>query len=675
MSSGYKGFKSWGGQECPSLKPGESYDARATKFSQMGSNIVQNQATNTAIRIVNPSFEAVTRSHFGHVTKHDYENPARPASRGREIANSRTFLGQTLYQNDFLNFQDEGRRIAALPAAVYAASFDQLATVPNQDPTPSDSDLFKLKRLARDDVKTLLRQVYGKPPTSRILEIYAHMFDACPDGFISWDVFQEAVARLASFLLHQTIKISGQAGWFDFVAAKQMLPGGTPASSHQLDFGTYGSEPLARPYIGRTNGMASTTTDLFDGTTKATFHIPRYQGFIPQTKYNPTAVAQGDGEQTRGKEEDLRLYHLNNLPGYTGHKPVDSKNVRGEAKTGTDSRTTNGFVYKPHNLNVHNKTGAQKLWNIVQLFLLTSVPSLRARVFLFVFIMAGTLGLASLSPVQHLLARMVRGKLAHGAIALVAADSAVHRCTMQRIWKSASVDLNDPRRPCKDPTSRMKARVGRKAFHRSVADRLREIPKNRRTTIRSVGAAMGTSRSSLHRYYKRGVFVKYLGVVKPALTEANKIVRLKWALDSVQTNAAGGFNFSDMMDTVHVDEKMFFATCVKKTFYLAPGEEPPHRTAKSKRHIIKVMFLSAVARPRWDYEKNQWFDGKIGMWQFTEWVPAKRTSRRRVAGTMVMTPALWPKHESRRIMIQQDNARPHVAPLDSDIVAACAAGG
>ncbi|RHY91926.1 hypothetical protein DYB31_003159 [Aphanomyces astaci] len=350
MSSGYKGFKSWGGQECPSLKPGESYDARATKFSQMGSNIVQNQATNTAIRIVNPSFEAVTRSHFGHVTKHDYENPARPASRGREIANSRTFLGQTLYQNDFLNFQDEGRRIAALPVAVYAASFDQLATVPNQDPTPSDSDQFKLKRLARDDVKTLLRQVYGKPPTSRILEIYAHMFDACPDGFISWDVFQEAVARLASFLLHQTIKISGQAGWFDFVAAKQMLPGGTPASSHQLDFGTYGSEPLVRPYIGRTNGMASTTTDLFDGTTKATFHIPRYQGFIPQTKYNPTAVAQGDGEQTRGTEEDLRLYHLNNLPGYTGHKPVDSKNVRGEAKSGTDSRTTNGFVYKPHNL-------------------------------------------------------------------------------------------------------------------------------------------------------------------------------------------------------------------------------------------------------------------------------------------------------------------------------------
>ncbi|ETW01577.1 hypothetical protein H310_06223 [Aphanomyces invadans] len=346
MSSGYKGFKSWGAQECPTLKPGETYDARATKFSQMGSNIVQNQATNTAIRIVNPSFEAVTRGHYGQVTKHDFETPTRPVSRGAEIANSRTFLGQTLYQHDFLNFHEEGRRIAALPMAAYAAAFDELTHVPNQDST-SDADP-KQKKIARDDVKAVLCAVYGKPPTARILDIYAHMFDACPDGFISWEIFQEAVCRLSSLLLHQTVKVSGQAGWLEFVAAKHVLHGGTPASSHQIDFGTYGGNPLARPYVGRTNGMASTTADMFDGTSKATFHIPRYQGFIPHTKYNPTAVAQGDCEHVRGKSEDLRLYHLNNLPGYTGHKPVDSKNVRGEAKTGTDGRTTNGFVFKPH---------------------------------------------------------------------------------------------------------------------------------------------------------------------------------------------------------------------------------------------------------------------------------------------------------------------------------------
>ncbi|KAF0696587.1 Aste57867_12656 [Aphanomyces stellatus] len=337
MSSGYKGFKSWAAQECPSLKPGESYDARATKFSQMGSSIVQSQVT--SVRVVNPAFEPVTRGDFGLVAKQDYLHPTRSSKDAVEIAGSRTFLGQSLYQSDFLNFQDQGRRIAEIPLEAYEAAFDDLAQGTNQEGGS--------KKIARDDVKHLLRKVYGKAPTSRVLDIYTHMFDTCPDGFVSWEIFQEAVLRLSSFLLHETVKTTpGQAGWLDFV--QHVIPNGTPSSSHQVDFGVYGSEPIGRPYVSRTHGMASTTSDLFDGTTKATFHIPRYQGFIPQTKFNPTAVVQGDAERGRTKAEDLRLYHLNNVPGYTGHKPVDSKNVRGEAKTGTDIRTTNGGVYKPH---------------------------------------------------------------------------------------------------------------------------------------------------------------------------------------------------------------------------------------------------------------------------------------------------------------------------------------
>ena len=34
--------------------------------------------------------------------------------------------------------------------------------------------------------------------------------------------------------------------------------------------------------------------------------------------------------------------------------------------------------------------------------------------------------------------------------------------------------------------------------------------------------------------------------------------------------------------------------------YLAPNEEPPHRTVGHKSHILKVMFLCAVARPRYN---------------------------------------------------------------------------
>ncbi|ETW03779.1 hypothetical protein H310_05145 [Aphanomyces invadans] len=99
-------------------------------------------------------------------------------------------------------------------------------------------------------------------------------------------------------------------------------------------------------------------------------------------------------------------------------------------------------------------------------------------------------------------------------------------------------------------------------------------------------------------------------------------------------------HFDDLMDYVHVDEKWIFTTKVKHTYYLAPGEEPPHRTCKSKTHIMKVMFLSAVARPRWDNSTQSWFDGKFGTWHFTEWVPAQRTSRSRPKGTLELKPVV-----------------------------------
>ncbi|KAF0747407.1 hypothetical protein AaE_007741 [Aphanomyces astaci] len=88
------------------------------------------------------------------------------------------------------------------------------------------------------------------------------------------------------------------------------------------------------------------------------------------------------------------------------------------------------------------------------------------------------------------------------------------------------------------------------------------------------------------------------------------------------------------MDTVHIDEKWFYMTRIKRMFYLAPGEKPPHRKCKSKRFITKVMFLSAVARPRWNNNTGEWFDGKLRTWHFTEMAPAMRSSRNRPAGTM-----------------------------------------
>lgn len=89
------------------------------------------------------------------------------------------------------------------------------------------------------------------------------------------------------------------------------------------------------------------------------------------------------------------------------------------------------------------------------------------------------------------------------------------------------------------------------------------------------------------------------------------------------------------------------------------------------------------------------FSGKLGIWPFVVKEPAERASKNRPAGTLVtkavnvtkdvyrqallthVIPAIkkqWPSKRSP-IIIQQDNARPHVTPRDADILAAGKSGG
>ena len=114
---------------------------------------------------------------------------------------------------------------------------------------------------------------------------------------------------------------------------------------------------------------------------------------------------------------------------------------------------------------------------------------------------------------------------------------------------------------------------------------------------------------------------------------------------------------------------------------------------KSKRFITKVMFMAAVARPRFDFNKKHLFDGKIGIWPFVTQEAAKRNSRNRAKGTMEtkavtsitkdvvwqmlldkVIPAIkskWPiGRRNFPIIIQQDNAKPHCAIDDPALVKA-----
>ncbi|KAH9114805.1 hypothetical protein AeMF1_008349 [Aphanomyces euteiches] len=145
---------------------------------------------------------------------------------------------------------------------------------------------------------------------------------------------------------------------------------------------------------------------------------------------------------------------------------------------------------------------------------------------------------------------------------------------------------------------------------------------------------------------------------------------------------------TDLLNVVHVDEKWFFMTKLRRNYLLWHDEECVPRHLYSKGNITKVMFLVAVARPRDDW------DGKLGCWPFTEVKGEQRSSKNRPAGTPIVQtgtvtrdvyrrflldkvyPAIkskwvWPDDRNGGvILVQQDNARPHVAPDDPEVLAA-----
>ncbi|ETW09292.1 hypothetical protein H310_01684 [Aphanomyces invadans] len=110
-----------------------------------------------------------------------------------------------------------------------------------------------------------------------------------------------------------------------------------------------------------------------------------------------------------------------------------------------------------------------------------------------------------------------------------------------------------------------------------------------------------------------GRFKARSNYIKSMLTEKNKENHMKFALSFLSPWSQGNHVLKNMYDFVHVDEKWFFMTKVKRKFYVYEDEEMALRSAKHKNQIMKVMFFAAVARPRYDYKSRRFFDGKLGI--------------------------------------------------------------
>ncbi|CAM0956016.1 unnamed protein product [Alopecurus aequalis] len=257
--------------------------------------------------------------------------------------------------------------------------------------------------------------------------------------------------------------------------------------------------------------------------------------------------------------------------------------------------------------------------------------------------------------------------------------------TVERIWEDANIQMQKGEEV--DVSSKMKGRVGRKRKDLDLP-RMTTIPLNKRRTIRSLAKHLGVDRSTLHRRFLLGEMTRHSSAVKPVMTPENKIKRVKFCVSMVDPRTLTLPNpFFLIMDKfVHMDEKWFYLTRENNTYYLHAGEHPPLRSIRNKNFIGKVMFLTAVAKPRYGPGGVVTFDGKIGIWPFVTETPAKQKSKNIDKGGLELKsmkvnrqvmrdylcgkviPAiqdLWPDEDLKStIFIQQDNAKPHV--LDSD---------
>ncbi|KAL2935755.1 Histone-lysine N-methyltransferase SETMAR [Bienertia sinuspersici] len=286
-------------------------------------------------------------------------------------------------------------------------------------------------------------------------------------------------------------------------------------------------------------------------------------------------------------------------------------------------------------------------------------------------------------------------KLPHGIINKLATEWGVSRHTIQRIWREtlkqyrvgSAIDLH----------TKKAGRVGRKRYTLQTSQ-LTEVPLRQRTTLRSLAGALNISKSTVHRMVKRGEIKSHSNPMKPQLTFTHKYERVKWCVQSIIPQTIHTIpHFHLLQNVIHVDEKWFLMLKLSQKYYLAPEECDPYRACRSKRFLLKIMFLAAVARPLYDGDGRLIWDGKIGIFPFTYKDSAKRNSKNRAAGTLEtkamqsisqevmrqkfiqeLLPEIkqkWPKNVSTTVWIQQDNAKPHIMGDDLEFVEACKEGG
>ena len=287
-----------------------------------------------------------------------------------------------------------------------------------------------------------------------------------------------------------------------------------------------------------------------------------------------------------------------------------------------------------------------------------------------------------------MLSRLKDGVLPWGSLTIVADEIGVARSTISRLWwqvhgaceQSLIITPEIALRNNSCPKCR---KYSHAEFQQGLKEILWRCHKTYRSTAKVIGVALSTvQRMLLHR----DVCCIHTSSLKPTLTEESKMSRMELALSFVEKNNTS--KFENMEDLIHIDEKWFYLTKDGQCFIIAADEEEPYRHVQHKLFLTKIMFLCEVARPRYNMNKNTWFDGKIGIWPIRKGEPAKQSSKKRTKGMpvwknqcitqdvyheyliqkfLLAVKERWPTCNGR-IWLQQDGAKSHILEDDMEFI-------
>ena len=284
-----------------------------------------------------------------------------------------------------------------------------------------------------------------------------------------------------------------------------------------------------------------------------------------------------------------------------------------------------------------------------------------------------------------LLARLEDGGFPWGPLTIVPEEIGLARSTISRLWWQVCGTRKKSLIISPEIASRNNSCANCIEYsHAEFSQGLKEIPQCCRKTYHSTAKAMGVALSMVQRMLlHRDVCRVHTSSLTPTLTEENKMSRMDLALSYIDKNNTS--KLENMEDLIHIDEKMFYLTKDGQRFIIAADKEEPYRHVQHKSFLTMIMFLCAVARPRYDTRRNTWFNRKIGICPIGKWELVKQSSKKHAKGTPVwknqcitrdvyheyliqkflpVVKEKWPMRNGR-IQLQQDGAKSHI--LEDDV--------